>query len=113
MTKSADVEVLLEALRRIASGRRYVSPIVAEQLVNLVATGVQSAADRPHVRLSNREMDVFSRLARGEATGTIAAKLGLSPKTVSTYRARVLEKLGVKTNADLTRYAIRHGLMPN
>jgi DNA-binding NarL/FixJ family response regulator len=65
----------------------------------------------PHEALSNREYAVFLALARGEPTAAIAATLGVSSNTVTTYRARVLEKIGVERNADLTRYAIRHGLI--
>ncbi len=111
VSKSADVADLMSALTQLASGRRYVSQHVSEQLLDLMISGGQEAIERPHVLLSNREMDVFTRLARGESTGAIAEDLGLSPKTVSTYRGRVLEKLGLETNADLTLYAIRRGLI--
>ena len=111
VSKSADVADLMNALTQLASGRRYVSQHVSEQLLDLMISGGQEAIARPHTLLSNREMDVFTRLARGESTGAIAEALGLSPKTISTYRGRVLEKLGLETNADLTLYAIRRGLI--
>lgn len=99
---------LVEAIRTVADGRRYISETVAEVLATYVIDG---PAERPHERLSNREYEVFRRLAGGESSGEIADALGLSVKSVSTYRARVLEKLHVTRNADLTRYALEHDLL--
>ena len=99
---------LVEAVRTVAEGRRYISEAVADVLASYVLDGPR---DRPHERLSNREYEVFRRLAGGESSGEIADALGLSVKSVSTYRARVLEKLHLSRNADLTRYAMEHGLL--
>ena len=66
--------------------------------------------DRPHERLSDREYQVLQMIGHGRTVSEIAGALSLSPKTVSTYRARVLEKMGMRTNAELTHYAIRHGI---
>ncbi len=111
VSKSADISELTDGIRKVASGRRHVSPDVAEQLVERAIGLDDEVAAPPHERLSNREYEVFERLAAGMSTGEIATEFGLSPKTVSTYRSRILEKLGVERNADLTRYAIRHGLL--
>ena len=106
--KGCPPEQLLNAVRTVAAGRRFIGDTVAELLADHVVGGPQGEG---HEKLSNREYEVFRRLARGESSGEIADSLGLSVKSVSTYRTRVLEKLGVARNADLTRYAIRHGLI--
>lgn len=96
------------AIRMVATGRRYLSETVAELLADRILDGPGEVA---HDRLSRREFEVFRRLARGEGSGEIAGELGLSVKSISTYRSRVLEKLGLQRNADLTRYAMEHGLL--
>lgn len=108
LTKESAADRLVEALRRLISGGRYVSPLVAEQLLNEVAGGTSGP---PHTRLSEREFQILCRLASGETASEIAAALALSVKTVSTYRSRVLEKLHLRTNADLAQYALRHALI--
>jgi two-component system invasion response regulator UvrY len=108
LCKDCDREELLRAIRAVAQGRRYVSPRTAELLADEL-TGAASAA--PHEQLSERELQVFLRLARGESVSDIAAALKLSIKTVSTYRSRLLEKLALTSNAELAAYAIRHGLL--
>lgn len=108
LTKESATEKLVEALRRIIGGGRYVSAAVAEQLLNEVTGGTSGP---PHSKLSEREFQVLCRLATGETVSEIADALALSVKTVSTYRSRVLEKLHVRTNADLTHYALRHQLI--
>lgn len=106
--KGCPPEELQAAVRTVASGKRYLSGSVAELLAERVLEGNSELA---HERLSRREFEVFLRLARGEGSSEIAADLGLSVKSVSTYRARVLEKLGLTRNADLTRYAMEHALL--
>jgi DNA-binding NarL/FixJ family response regulator len=106
--KGCPPEELQTAVRTVASGKRYLSGSVAQLLAERVLEGTSELA---HERLSRREFEVFLRLARGEGSSEIAADLGLSVKSVSTYRARVLEKLGVARNADLTRYAMEHALL--
>jgi DNA-binding NarL/FixJ family response regulator len=106
--KGCPPEELLTAVRAVAGGRRYLSEQVAELLAERVLDG---PSDSAHERLSPREFEVFRRLARGEGSSEIAGTLGLSVKSVSTYRSRVLEKLGVERNADLTRYAMEHDLL--
>jgi two-component system invasion response regulator UvrY len=107
ITKDVPPEVLLEAVRKVASGRKYVSSNLAERL----ATDLSGTGDRPaHELLSSREFEVMRKIAAGRTTGEIAAELHLSVKTVSTYRSRVLQKMNLKTNADIMHYAFRAGL---
>ncbi|HQU49079.1 MAG TPA: response regulator transcription factor [Casimicrobiaceae bacterium] len=99
---------LVSAIRTVARGRKYVSPDLAQQL----ADGLAGDGDEPlHARLSQREFQIFCKLAAGMPVSKIANELFLSVKTVSTYRSRVLEKMGMKTNADLTYYAIKNRLI--
>jgi two-component system, NarL family, invasion response regulator UvrY len=108
LCKNCEREELIRAIRTVAAGRRYVSPRTAELLADEMAGSSRSA---PHDALSERELQVFLRLAAGESVSAIADSLHLSIKTVSTYRTRLLEKLDVSSNAELASYAIRHGLM--
>jgi DNA-binding NarL/FixJ family response regulator len=108
ISKDSSPEVVLEAIRRTAAGRRYVSGWLAEQLV--MAAG-HEIGEPLHARLSEREFQVMLRLAGGQRPGQIADALALSVKTVSTYRTRIVEKLGVSTNAEIAAYAIRHQLL--
>lgn len=109
VAKDRSPEELEAAIRRIDDGGRYVSQALAERL----ALGLleEDESNPPHERLSNREYEVLCLLAQGKLVKEIAAQLSLSPKTVSTYRSRLLEKLEVKTTAELIRYAIRHDLV--
>ncbi len=104
MTKESAPEELVGAIRRVLRGGRYISPSLAERL----AVGVEQEGKQA---LSDREYEVMLKIASGRTVGEIAAELGLSVKTVSTYRARVLEKMGMRTNAELTRYAIQKRLV--
>jgi two-component system invasion response regulator UvrY len=106
--KAGEASELVAALRLVASGRRYVSPALAEALA-LEATGVTQ--EPPHRQLSNREFQVFIGLAAGKTVTDLADGMCLSVKTVSTYRTRVLEKMNLARNADLTAYALRHNLL--
>ena len=108
LCKDCSREELLQAIRTVAQGRRYVSARTAELLAEELGGGGSAAA---HEKLSDRELQVFLRLARGESVSDIADVLNLSVKTVSTYRTRLLEKLGVGSNAELATYALRHGLI--
>lgn len=108
LSKDGAPEELLKAVRTILEGRRYVSPGLAELLVSELDQDI----DKPlHARLSEREFQVLCKLAAGRAVSDIAGELCLSVKTVSTYRTRVLEKMHLETNADLTTYALRNGLI--
>lgn len=104
--KDAPSEELVAAVQKILAGGKYVSDALAQHL----ATELATPADVPHARLTDRELQVLESLAAGRSLTTIARELGLSVKTVSTYRTRLLEKLNLRTNADLVRYAIEHGL---
>ena len=106
MTKTYFPDDLVEGIRRVATGRTYVSEHLAEHLASSLLPGAPET--RP---LSEREYQVLSLLAAGKSLKEVAAHLGVNAKTVSTYRARLLEKLGLKTNADLVRYALDHDIV--
>lgn len=108
LCKECGRDELLRAVRTVAQGRRYLSPRMAELLAD-EATG--DSHESPHRHLSERELQVFLRLARGQSVSEIGRALNLSVKTVSTYRTRLLEKLGVASNAELAAYALRNGLL--
>jgi len=109
VSKSAGEADLLRAIRQVARGNRYVGPELADLLVN----GLNGTGNEPlHSVLSEREFQIFCKLAEGVSVTEIAQKLFLSVKTVSTYRTRILEKMGMKTNADITTYAIKNSLLP-
>jgi len=108
ITKSTSRAELARAIRRVGAGGRYVSPELAEQLA---ADLDRDTADAPHAALSNREFEVMRLLGTGNTVTEIAAILGISDKTVSTYRARILEKMHVRTNAELVRYLIENNLL--
>ena len=107
LTKGYAPKDLVEAVRIVAQGRRFVTASMAERLALSLAG---DATLLPHERLSNREFEVLRLLAAGRSLKEIAARLGIHPKTVSTFRARILEKLVMHTNADLVRYAVEHHL---
>jgi two-component system invasion response regulator UvrY len=108
MTKESAPEELAKAIHKILAGGRYVSPALAEKL----ALGVKKDLTlTPHETLSDREYEVMSGIGSGKTVSEIAEELSLSAKTISTYRARVLEKLGVKNSAEIAQYAIRNGLV--
>jgi DNA-binding NarL/FixJ family response regulator len=107
LPKDSEPKVILEAIRRVGRGERYVSPELTEKLL----AGTASAGRRlPHNLLSPREFEVLRLLSRGLALTTIATTLHLSPKTVSTYRTRILDKLDLGSNAELTRYVVEYKL---
>ncbi|MBS4036949.1 MAG: response regulator transcription factor [Hydrogenophaga sp.] len=108
LNKECDPQEIVDAIRVVARGRRYLGPEVAELLAG---RALGDAGQPPHEALSERELQVFLRLARGETVGGIAESMYLSVKTVSTYRTRVLTKLGLGGNSELTYYAVRNGLI--
>ena len=108
LTKDHSPEQLLDAIRRVHRGGRYVSPTLAEKLAAQLG---QAFVGAPHEQLSDREFDVLRGLGTGRTVKELAESLGLSPKTVSTYRTRLMEKMGFATNADLVRYSAEHGLI--
>jgi DNA-binding NarL/FixJ family response regulator len=108
VTKDSAREELVKAINKVIEGGRYVSPALAERLVVDIVRGT----DRPpHEALSDREFEVMRLIASGKTVGEIAEILSLSDKTISTYRARLLDKMGMKTNAELTHYAIQNKLV--
>lgn len=108
LPKDSAPEELLKAVKAVLAGRRYVSATLAELLVS----DLDHDADKPlHDRLSEREFQIFCKIAAGRAVSEIAAELCLSVKTVSTYRSRILEKMSFETNADMTSYALRNGII--
>jgi len=110
LTKAAAADQLLGAVVKVAKGGRYVSEELADRLAADVG-GKRSAAAVPHERLSDREFEVMRGIASGSSVSDIAQRMHLSVKTVSTYRARLLEKMGMTSNAELTRYALQNGLV--
>jgi two-component system, NarL family, invasion response regulator UvrY len=107
LNKECALDEVVNAIRTVVRGRRYISPAVAE----LIADGAAGLDKAAHETLSDRELQVFLRLAKGETVSAIAESMFLSIKTVSTYRTRVLEKLKLETNSDLTYYALKQGLI--
>ena len=108
VNKGGDPQLLVQAVRTVAQGRKYVTPEIAQMLVESLTAPVNES---PHERLSDRELQTLVMIASGKRLSDIAEELKLSPKTVSVYRARVLEKLGLTNNSELTVYAIRNGLV--
>jgi two-component system invasion response regulator UvrY len=106
--KGVDEAELLRANRIVANGRRYIGPELADLLVNCVETGNNQPI---HNLLSAREFQIFCRIAEGRTISGIAGTLSLSAKTVSTYCSRLLEKMGMKTNAEIITYAIRNSIV--
>jgi DNA-binding NarL/FixJ family response regulator len=108
LSKESAAEELVGALRKIHDGGKYVSPILAERLARAVERGF---AGPPHEQLSTREFQVMVLIAQGRTVSEIAEELRLSVKTISTYRSRILDKMGMKNNAELMHYAIEEGIV--
>jgi DNA-binding NarL/FixJ family response regulator len=108
LTKDSPTSVLINAVRKAATGGKHVSPAMMEKLVSAIGGGDAAGS---HEALSNRELEVLKLIASGESLVKIADALHLSPHTVTTYRARILEKMNLSNNAELTRYAIENGLL--
>ncbi|MBI3154879.1 MAG: response regulator transcription factor [Burkholderiales bacterium] len=109
VNKGGDPQLIVQAVRTVAQGRKYVTPEIAQMLVESLTA--PPGSEQAHQKLSDREMQTLTLIASGKRLSDIAEALTLSPKTVSVYRARVLEKLGLSNNAELTVYAIRNGLV--
>ncbi|MDM0000515.1 response regulator transcription factor [Variovorax sp. J22P240] len=108
LNKECDPKEIVDAIRTISLGRRYITPAVAELLARQLDRKNDAA---PHEQLSEREFQVFLKLATGETAGSIAEHLSLSVKTVSTYRSRLMEKMNLASNSDLTYYALKNQLI--
>jgi two-component system, NarL family, invasion response regulator UvrY len=109
LNKDCDPEEIVKAIRTVHQGRKYITSAVAERLADGLSKGGGDKA--VHEQLSERELQVFLRLAKGEAIGQMAVSMSLSVKTVSTYRTRVMEKMKLESNSDLTYYALKNGLI--
>lgn len=107
LTKQSAPELLVDAIRQVASGKKYVSAAVAQQLAEAITDDDERP---PHEKLSDREYQTLVLISSGKALSQIAEELSLSVKTVSVYRARLLEKMKMKNNAELTHYGLKHGL---
>jgi DNA-binding NarL/FixJ family response regulator len=108
LTKESAGEELVGAIEKVMAGGRYISASLAERMASYLDMDVQKA---PHERLSDREFLILRMIAAGKPVGQIAKELALSVKTISTYRARVLEKMDMKNNAELTHYAVQNNLV--
>jgi two-component system invasion response regulator UvrY len=107
LTKESAGDELVGAIKKVTTGGRYISASLAERLASYLDIDVQKA---PHERLSDREFLILRMIASGKQVSQIARELSLSVKTISTYRARILEKMDMKNNAELTRYAVEQGV---
>lgn len=108
LTKETDSDLLLPAIRKVAEGGMYFS----QKVVVLLAADVSKpVANLPHLRLTDREFDIFMRIVKGVSPADIAADLSLSVKTVSSHKSHIIEKMGLSSQVELVRYAIEHGLL--
>ncbi len=108
LTKESAAEELVGAIKKVVAGGRYISQFLAERLASYLDVDVQKA---PHERLSDREFLILRMIASGKTVGRIAKELSLSVSTVSTYRTRILRKMDMENNAELTHYALQQGLV--
>ena len=108
LNKGSVHDELIKAIQTVRIGRKYITPTIAEKLAGALITDAEKL---PHEQLSDREFDVFKMIASGKTISEIAGQFSLGATTVSTYRARILEKMNFKTNADLIRYALENNLI--
>lgn len=108
LTKQSAPDLLVTAIRQVARGKKYVSPTLAEELANSIGEDFETP---PHEKLSDREYQVLRMIASGKAPAQMAEELNLSVKTISVYRSRLLQKMKMKTNAELTHYGLKHGIV--
>ena len=107
VTKDSEPELLLAAIRKVAAGGRFIDPALAEQMA---FEGVSPPRERPHESLTDREYQILRLLLRGASLNEVAAQLAISSKTVSTHKAHLMRKMDLRSNADLVRYGMLHGL---
>jgi len=108
LTKESAPDELIEAIRKVGKGGKYITPSLADKLAEEIG---EPSEEMPHERLSDREYQVMCMIASGKTVKEIGAELNLSVKTISTHRARILRKMGMKNNAQLTHYAIKYQLV--
>lgn len=108
LTKESAPDELVKAIRTVLTGRKYVSKALAEKLADILSDDMDKL---PHENLSDREYEVFIKIASGKKTSQIADQLSISVHTVNTYRARILEKLSMNSNVELTQYAMHNNLI--
>lgn len=108
LTKESAPEKLIEAVRIVAKGRKYISETLAQKMAYALD---ENSEKPPHEKLAKREYEVMLMISQGDKTNEIAEKLGLSPKTISTYKSRILEKMHMSNTAELTRYAVENHLI--
>jgi DNA-binding NarL/FixJ family response regulator len=108
VTKGSEQDILMTAIRKVAAGGRFVDPTITEQIMFEKPVQGESA---PHDRLSERELHIMKLFAKGMGINEIAAELFISNKTVSTHKARLMQKMNFKSNSELVRYAVDHGLI--
>jgi DNA-binding NarL/FixJ family response regulator len=107
ITKDSEPELLLAAIRKVAAGGRFIDPALAELMA---FDSVAAPGERPHDRLTDREYQILALLVRGASLNEVATKLSISNKTVSSHKARLMQKMGLRSNAELVRYGVLHGL---
>ena len=107
VTKGSEPELLLAAIRKVAAGGRFIDPALAEQMA---FESVSPSRERPHESLTDREFQILRLLVRGASLNEVAAQLAISSKTVSTHKAHLMRKMELRSNADLVRYGMLHGL---
>lgn len=108
LNKQSAPEKLIEAIRIVADGRKYISQPLAEKMAFALDENIE---ELPHEKLAKREYEVMIMISKGEKTNEIAQKLGLSPKTISTYKNRILKKLQIRNATEITRYALDNNLI--
>ncbi|MEI6890019.1 MAG: response regulator transcription factor [Bacteroidota bacterium] len=108
LTKEMAPEMIVEAIRKVSSGGKYITPVMAEKLADELN---ELSEKTPHERLSDREFDVMCMMGSGNSLVDIAVKLGISDRTVSTYRTRILKKMSLKNNSEVIHYVIDNGLI--
>ncbi len=108
LTKEMAPEMIVEAIRKLSTGGKYITPAIAERLADELN---ELSEKSPHERLSDREFDVMCLIGLGKSLIEIAEKIGISDRTVSTYRTRIIKKLNLKSNSDIIQYVIDNGLV--
>jgi DNA-binding NarL/FixJ family response regulator len=109
--KDSSSEELVDAIRQVAKGQRYLNAVISDRVIDSLITRMDSGGLDPYDTLTSRERAVFQMVAEGESNSEIGQRLSISPRTVETHRANMMRKLGLKTQTDVVRYAIRRGIL--